>query len=101
MAVLYLAEKPLILVTSLNSDLIIVLREGAVVEQGTHEELLCAGGLYTSMWHEQALDGGSSDEIAKLEDELQGLRAEREEAILAGITKPSSGNDGNPEPLQR
>jgi ATP-binding cassette subfamily B (MDR/TAP) protein 7 len=37
-------------------DMIIVLREGTVVEQGTHEELLRAGGLYYSMWQEQAAD---------------------------------------------
>ena len=37
-------------------DMIIVLKEGTVVEQGTHEELLRAGGLYYSMWQEQAAD---------------------------------------------
>ena len=84
---------------SFVTDLIIVLREGAVVEQGTHEELLRKGGLYTSMWHEQALDGGSSDDIAKLEDEVQELRAEREEAILAGVTESSSGTNVNSKPL--
>lgn len=35
-------------------DLIIVLNEGQVAEQGTHEELLKKGGLYYSMWVEQA-----------------------------------------------
>jgi ATP-binding cassette subfamily B (MDR/TAP) protein 7 len=39
--------------------MIIVLREGTVVEQGTHEELLRAGGLYYSMWQEQAADAFS------------------------------------------
>jgi ABC transporter ATM len=33
-----------------------VLKDGAVVEQGTHEELLLARGLYYSMWQEQATD---------------------------------------------
>lgn len=37
-------------------DMIIVLKEGTVVEQGTHEELLRTGGLYYSMWQEQAAD---------------------------------------------
>ena len=31
-----------------------VLNEGKIVEQGTHEELMRAGGLYYSMWVEQA-----------------------------------------------
>ena len=38
------------------SDLIIVLKEGEVVEQGTHEELIKAGGLYHGMWQQQAAD---------------------------------------------
>lgn len=41
------------------TDMIIVLKEGTVVEQGTHEELLRAGGLYYSMWQEQAADAFS------------------------------------------
>lgn len=36
------------------SDLIFVMNEGRIVEQGTHEELMRAGGLYYSMWVEQA-----------------------------------------------
>lgn len=39
-----------------DPDLIIVLKDGAVVEQGTHEELMLARGLYYSMWQEQAAD---------------------------------------------
>ncbi|KAJ7222939.1 P-loop containing nucleoside triphosphate hydrolase protein [Mycena rebaudengoi] len=41
--------------TVVEADLIIVLKEGQVAEQGTHEELLRLGGLYYSMWQEQAL----------------------------------------------
>ncbi|KAJ7679190.1 iron-sulfur clusters transporter ATM1 [Mycena polygramma] len=39
--------------TVVEADLIIVLKEGQVAEQGTHEELLRKGGLYYSMWQEQ------------------------------------------------
>ena len=42
--------------TSSSPDLIVVLREGKVIEQGTHEELMRLGGLYHSMWVEQASD---------------------------------------------
>ncbi|KAJ7683693.1 P-loop containing nucleoside triphosphate hydrolase protein [Mycena rosella] len=41
--------------TVVEADLIIVLKEGQVAEQGTHEELVRKGGLYYSMWQEQAL----------------------------------------------
>ncbi|HLF11366.1 MAG TPA: lipid ABC transporter permease/ATP-binding protein, partial [Gammaproteobacteria bacterium] len=32
-----------------NADLIVVLREGAVVETGTHEQLLARGGYYSTL----------------------------------------------------
>ncbi|KAF7311651.1 hypothetical protein MKEN_01068500 [Mycena kentingensis (nom. inval.)] len=41
--------------TVVEADLIIVLKEGEVAEQGTHEELLRKGGLYHGMWLEQQL----------------------------------------------
>ncbi|KAJ7111961.1 iron-sulfur clusters transporter ATM1 [Mycena epipterygia] len=44
--------------TVVEADLIIVLKEGEVAEQGTHEELLRKGGLYYSMWQEQVLAEG-------------------------------------------
>ncbi|KAG9315175.1 iron-sulfur clusters transporter ATM1 [Chiua virens] len=40
--------------TVIEADLIIVLKEGQVVEQGTHEELLGHGGLYHTMWIQQS-----------------------------------------------
>ena len=36
-----------------GSDRILVLDEGVLVEQGTHEELLAMNGLYASMWEQQ------------------------------------------------
>ncbi|KAJ2929640.1 hypothetical protein H1R20_g7456, partial [Candolleomyces eurysporus] len=49
--------------TVVEADMIIVLKEGEVVEQGTHEELLRAKGLYYSMWQQQAsLEAGVAPE---------------------------------------
>jgi len=39
--------------TIMNADRIIVLKEGRVVEQGKHEELLAAGGEYKNLYDQQ------------------------------------------------
>jgi len=39
--------------TVLAADLILVLDEGRLVEQGTHDELLALGGLYAELFHTQ------------------------------------------------
>ena len=36
-----------------NSDLIIVLKEGVVAEQGTHDELIKLNGAYADLYHVQ------------------------------------------------
>jgi ATP-binding cassette subfamily B protein len=37
-----------------DADTIVVLDEGRVVERGSHESLLAAGGLYATLWGVQA-----------------------------------------------
>lgn len=42
-----------------NADRLFVIKDGVIEEQGTHDELLAKGGLYSSMWtaHISAKDG--------------------------------------------
>src|SRR5262249_34454698 len=43
--------------TILAADVIFVLAEGRLVEQGTHTELLARGGLYADLYRQQFADG--------------------------------------------
>ncbi|KZT67979.1 P-loop containing nucleoside triphosphate hydrolase protein [Daedalea quercina L-15889] len=54
--------------TVVESDLILVLKDGEVVEQGTHEELIRKSGLYHSMWLEQAYQEQAT-EVTDTEEE--------------------------------
>ena len=36
-----------------NADLILVLKDGDIIEQGTHEQLLAEGGFYADLYNSQ------------------------------------------------
>ena len=36
-----------------NASLILVMRDGKIIEQGTHDELLAKGGFYTTLYNSQ------------------------------------------------
>lgn len=43
-----------------NADLILVMKSGNIIEQGTHEQLIAAGGFYNSLYHSQF---GDADQL--------------------------------------
>ena len=57
-----------------------MFNHGEVVEQGTHEELLARGGLYQSMWVEQAYLGAEDNEGEEVDNaRLQEASAEKQD----------------------
>jgi ATP-binding cassette, subfamily B, heavy metal transporter len=63
--------------TIVGADEILVLDSGAIIERGTHQELLSQGGLYASMWNRQR-------------------EAEMAREILAGVDEPAVTPDKEP-----
>lgn len=57
--------------TIFDSDIIFVLRDGQVVEQGTHNELLELNGLYSDLWNAQEVSLGAD---MSLEREIEADR---------------------------
>jgi len=64
------------------ADLIVVLKEGRIVERGTHQELLDQGGLYRELYNLQF-----QDQEAQKELDLAPLALEAEGDSFAGATR--------------
>lgn len=61
--------------TIFDSDIIFVLRDGVVAEQGTHSELLERQGLYAELWAAQEVTLGQDSELERgIEEERAGGR---------------------------
>ncbi len=58
--------------TIVGADEIIVLDKGVIVERGTHQKLLAAGGLYASMWNRQREAQEAREKLARVADEEGG-----------------------------
>jgi len=55
--------------TVINADQILVLQDGAIVERGTHGELLARGGLYAAMWSRQREADEAAERLRRSRDE--------------------------------
>ena len=47
--------------TITNANLILVLKDGEIVQSGSHKTLLEIGGLYKELWDQQAKTGENKD----------------------------------------
>ncbi len=61
--------------TIADADIIVVLEDGQITEQGTHDALLAHQGRYAAMWERQSAEGddapGSSANMASRQDGLE------------------------------
>ncbi|EJF89812.1 ABCB family ABC transporter ATP-binding protein/permease [Bartonella melophagi] len=58
--------------TIINADEILVLKNGCIIEKGSHADLLSKKGLYASMWNKQLEASQAEEKLRKIreEDEL-------------------------------
>jgi ATP-binding cassette subfamily B protein len=47
-----------------DADLIVVMKDGRIVERGTHDQLMARAGVYAWMWHVQARDDARAPKVA-------------------------------------
>lgn len=62
--------------TIYDSDVIIVLKEGNVAEQGTHQQLIDCGGLYSELWSAQETmfaepEGEEEEDVEDNEEQIK------------------------------
>ena len=75
--------------TVVGADRIIVLDEGRIAEDGTHDELVALGGIYARMWDSQRRASAQAEAAAAAAAEAKALAhpkslREREEGMLLG-----------------
>jgi ATP-binding cassette subfamily B protein len=64
--------------TIVHADMILVLEKGALVEQGTHADLMAREGLYASLWNRQRQAEKAREELARTLEEAKRTGAIRD-----------------------
>ncbi|KAF8828933.1 hypothetical protein HHX47_DHR3000967 [Lentinula edodes] len=81
--------------TIANADIILVLKDGQIVEQGSHKELLALDGVFASMWADQI---SASDDpafsIHSVKPEVSGYSAGPSESTEQVVLPPEDENVG-------
>lgn len=70
--------------TIYDADVIIVLQEGRVAEQGTHERLVDSGGVYGELWSAQEMLFTEEERAEEVEEEEKKKREKRERERRGG-----------------
>ncbi|CAL4091354.1 unnamed protein product [Meganyctiphanes norvegica] len=79
--------------TIIHADTILVLKEGTIIERGTHQALLDTDGTYASMWQQQLENNtGNSSNNANLEKDRQIFKNSR----MLKSAKETQSNDNYP-----
>ncbi|PWW73909.1 hypothetical protein C7212DRAFT_283744 [Tuber magnatum] len=93
--------------TIMNANLIIVIKDGEIVEKGSHEELISAGGKYFQLWskqlkNEQPKPSSGTPTESNYVNDLSPRSREQELKKVSGKSGtescPKSNLDGHPKP---
>ena len=86
--------------TIINADRIIVLNQGKIVEDGTHEQLMSKGGHYFSQFQTQLIDNNYYLDKENPNNELEELYnafSNNDESLKHGVRKASKISNANEE----
>ena len=73
-----------------NADCILVMRDGEIIERGTHDELLATCDEYRSIYESQTKNQAQPEELAAAEQGAESSTAEPSETVTVTVTMPTA-----------